>query len=200
MIKGSFKIWEFVVLFSTIPIFILGLVLSNFAGIGSPEITIFTCFAVFTATLFVRPVWLLVNRKRIDGWEHTKATVKNKSFVKIHSEDDNYVAKLTNKLLGIIIPRYRSEDASYAIKLTLTFKDKMNKSYLETFTAPAFMRRVKDGVEFGIVFDPERPDRLIVLETARRQAKTMAILGAVLEIAMIILWIIAAFMDKSGVT
>ena len=172
MIKGSFEIWEFAVMIMAALILISGFALNSMEN-GSPEIAVFAGFLTMAAILFVRPVWLLVNRKRIESWEHTKATVKNKSFEKVHSRYTNYV-----------------------IKLTLAFKDKMNKHYLETFNAPAFMRHAKEGDEYEIAFDPKQPDRLIALNPAHKQAVLMTVFGIILEIAMTILWIIAFVLDK----
>lgn len=174
MIKGSFEIWEFVVLFSTFPIFILGFVLSNFVGIGSPEITIFSCMVVMIATLFVRPVWLLANKGRIKNWEHATAKVVDKQLSKI---------------------RYH-HSTGYQVTLTLRFRDSMGKEYNESLIAPAFMRRVGKGVEYEIAFDPKHPDRLIVSDTARKQATTMTVTGIILEVLIITLSIIAFVLDQ----
>lgn len=174
MIKGSFEIWEFVVLLSTFLIFVMGFVLSNFAGIGSPEITIFACITVMIATLFVRPVWFLANKGRIKNWEHATAKVVDKQLSKI---------------------RYH-HSTGYQVTLTLRFRDSMGKEYNESIIAPAFMRRVKEGVEFKIAFDPKHPDRLIVSDTARKQVITMTVTGIILEVLIITLSIIAFVLDQ----
>lgn len=174
MIKGSFEIWEFVVLLSTVPIFVMGFVLSNFAGIGSPEITVFLCMVVMIATLFVRPVWFLLNKGRVKNWEHATATVVNKQLSKM---------------------RYHYS-VGYQVLLTLRFRDSMGKEYNESLIAPAFMRRVKEGVEFKIAFDPKKPDRLIVSDTARKQVTTMTVTGIILEVLIIALSIIAFVLDQ----
>lgn len=167
MIKGTFKVWEFIVLMAAGLILFGGFILNTAMGIGSPEIVIFTAFLTMTATLFVRPVWLLVNRGRIENWEHVTATIVNKQFSKVKHRNTTY----------------------YRVTLTLCFKDGMGKEYNESFTAPAFMRQAAEGDEYEIAFDPKHPDRLIALDPARKQAVLMTIFGIILEMAIIALWI-----------
>lgn len=167
MINGTFKVWEFAVLISAWLIILGGFVLNIAVGIGSPEFFIFAGFLTMTATLFVRPIWLLVNRGRIENWEHVTARVADKKFLPV---------------------KFRRSTV-YKVILTLRFKDGMGKEYNESFTAPAFMRRADNGVEYEIAFDPKHPDRLIALDPARKQAVLMTIFGIILEMAVIALWI-----------
>ena len=176
MINGTFKVWEFAVLISAWLIILGGFVLNIAVGIGSPEFFIFAGFLTMTATLFVRPIWLLVNRGRIENWEHVTARVADKKFLPV---------------------KFRRSTV-YKVILTLRFKDGMGKEYNESFTAPAFMRRADNGVEYEIAFDPKHPDRLIALNPAHEQAVLMTVLGIILEISFIALSIFAYVMDKSG--
>ena len=176
MINGTFKVWEFAVLIAAWLIILGGFVLNIAVGIGSPEIFIFAGFLTMTATLFVRPVWLLVNKNRINDWEHVTATVADKKFLPV---------------------KFRRSTV-YKVMLTLRFKDGMGKEYNESFTAPAFMRQANEGAEYEIAFDPKHPDRLIALNPAHEQAVLMMILGLILEISFIALSIFAYVMDKSG--
>ncbi|MDE7397967.1 MAG: DUF3592 domain-containing protein [Oscillospiraceae bacterium] len=166
MIKGTFNIWEFVVLVAASVILFGGFALNN-TGIVPPEIAVFAGFLTMAAVLLVRPVWLLVNSRRIRNWEHVSAKVANKQFseVKYH------------------------HTTKYRVTLTLCFKDEMGKEYNESFTAPAFMRQAAEGDEYEIAFDPKHPDRLIALDPARKQAVLMTIFGIILEMAIIALWI-----------
>lgn len=177
MIRGSFKIGEFAVLIAAALILFGGFILNTAMGIGSPEVVIFAGFVTMTATLFVRPLWLLVNKNRINDWEHVTAEVVNRELTKVRHRNTTY----------------------YRVTLTLRFKDGMSKEYNESFTAPAFMRGANEGKEYEIAFNPKHPDRFIALKPAHEQAVLMTILGIILEMAMIALSIFAYIMDKSGV-
>lgn len=173
MIRGSFEIWEFVVLVGAALILIGGFILNTAMGIGSPEVVIFAGFVTMTSTLFVRPVWLLVNKNRINDWERAKATI-------------------TNKVIEKVTGRY----ANYVTKVTLSFMDKMDRHYNEVIVARSFLRRMGEGAELKIAFDPKHPDRLIVPELARRQVKVMTITGIILIATMAALWAVAFVLDK----
>lgn len=177
MIKGTFKVWESVVLIAALLILIGGFMLDAMGmGISSPEIVVFAMFLTMTATLFVRPIWLFVNRGRINDWEHVTATIVDKQFLPV---------------------KFRCTTV-YRVMLTLRFKDGMGKEYNESFAAPAFMRGATEGNEYEIAFDPKHPERLIALDPAREQAVLMTILGIILEMSMIALTIFAYVMDNGG--
>lgn len=168
MIKGTFNIFEFIVVAAGSAVMLFGGVLSRSAGFIAPGTSIFLGMMIIIAMLFVRPLWFLVNKQRIHDWEHVTATVENVQYneAEYHS---------TTK---------------FRMSITLRFKDVMGKEYNESFTAPAFMREAHEGDEYEIAFEPNFPDRLIVLEPARKQIKAMIITGVVLEAAAAILWFV----------
>lgn len=167
MIKGNFNIFEFIVVAVGAMVMLFGGVPSRSMGFITPGTSIFLGMMIIIAMLFVRPLWLLVNKQRIHDWEHVTATV----------EDVNLAAE------------YHST-TKFRMSITLRFKDVMGKEYNESFAAPAFMRQSSEGDEYEIAFDPNFPDSLIVLEPARKQVKAMIITGVVLEAAAAILWFV----------
>lgn len=168
MIKGTFNIFEFAVVVVGTMVMIFGSMLSSLVGFITPGTSIFLGMMIVTAMLFVRPLWFLVNKQRIHEWEHVTATIANKQF---DEAEYHHITKIR-------------------INITLSFKDEMGNEYNQAFTAPAFMREANEGDEYEIAFDPNFPERLIVLEPARNQVKIMTIMGIVLEVAVAILWFI----------
>lgn len=166
MIKGTFNIFEFIVVVAGSMVMLFGGVLSRSMGFITPGTSIFLGMMIIIAMLFVRPLWLLVNKQRIHDWEHVTATVENVQF-------DEAEYHSTTK---------------FRMSITLRFKDVMGKEYKESFVAPAFMRESSEGDEYEIAFDSNSPDSLIVIEPACKQIKMMTIMGIILEVATAILW------------
>lgn len=165
MIKGTFNIFEFIAVAAGSMVMLFGGVLSRSMGFITPGTSIFLGMMIIIAMLFVRPLWFLANKRHIHDWEHVTATV----------EDVNLAAE------------YHST-TKFRMSIMLRFKDVMGNEHHETFVAPAFMREASEGDEYEIAFDSNFPDRLIVLEPARKQVKIMTITGIVLEAAAAILW------------
>lgn len=175
MITGSFEIWEFAVLVAgAVEIITVGF-FGNYSGLFPEAIAVYIGFVLMIAMLFVRPLWLLINRKRIKSLEHTAAVVTEKARQKFSSAR------------SII---------NYKTMLTLSFSSQTGQRYNETFLAPAFMKRAEKDDKYEIAFDPKNPKELIVLEPARKLAAVMTISGIILEAAVTVLWIVEFVLDK----
>ncbi len=77
MIKGTFNIFEFIVVAAGSMVMLFGGVLSRSMGFITPGTSIFLGMMIIIAMLFVRPLWFLANKRHIHDWEHVTATVED---------------------------------------------------------------------------------------------------------------------------
>lgn len=157
MVKGSFRVWENVIL-------IIGVVLVNAAAMAKVftelEISmkfLTVCFMIMAAAFFPRPIWLAVNWRRLSRYKPLSVVVTD------------------------VLP-IRAGKGIWRI-ITLKFGKKKNQ-YEKTVCGVLFMSAV-EGSQYEALVDPNRPDEFVIMPAGQANAAVFAAVGVLLEIGFL---------------
>lgn len=155
MVKGSFKIWEAVIVGIGIAAVAIAAIVCSAIGADIPKKLILGCMIFAALALFVRPIWLLIN------WGHM--------YDKEHS------AMVTD----VYFERYGGRGGHF--KFTkLTYGKKTKRKDITVANVMFFSPKL--GKTYKLVFSSRRPEEFLILPAARINAAVFAVLGIAIEI------------------
>lgn len=135
-------------------------VLEELADLENSIKPVLVCFIIMSAALFSRPVWLAVNRRRLNVHEPFSGIISASGFVP-----------------------YRN---GFNRVTTLTFIDKTGKQIEKTFTGGILFMSSKKGEQCEVLYNESYPDEYVVMPAGQANAVTFAVIGVLLEIQLLI--------------
>lgn len=160
MTKGSYRIWENVILIISV---LMAIAFWIFSLINKTEIppSAAVIFIVMASALFAKPIWLLAR-----------------------------IGKFTERAEAIVIDCVSKASGKAYIKIyTFKFSDSRGNVY-EIGSGGSVLALFKEGKSYNIRFDPADPGKFIAVPMAYYQAAFSAVIGIIVEIILILIMII----------
>lgn len=160
MVRGAFRVWENIVLMAGVVLLVVFAMVREFAMPEIPMKLTIVCFMIMAAAFFPRPIWLVVNWRRLSVHE---------PFSGIISASD--LLPLKN---------------AYNRITTLTFIDKTGEQIEKTFAGGILFMSLKVGEQCEVMYNESYPDEYVVMPAGQANAVTFAVIGVLLEIQLLI--------------